>query len=175
MNAQTALHLCLLFGSVSIMSIGGGNSVIPEMHLQSVNLYHWLTGAQFADVFAISQAAPGPSILIVTLIGYKAAGLPGALLATVAMILPAGLIVYAFARSWQGAKEARWRTAFEKGLAPIAVGLILASGVVVSRSADHSIGQYVLTAVATVVFCFTKTNPIIVVGLAGLIGWLGWV
>ena len=68
-----------------------------------------------------------------------------------------------------------WRSAFEHGLAPIAVGLIAASGIIVARGADHTVAQYVLTALATVVFCTTKVQPLVVVGLAGLAGWLGLV
>jgi chromate transporter len=89
MSLETLLRILLLFSSLSLLSIGGGNTVLPEMHTKSVVDYHWLTDSQFADVFAISQAAPGPSILIVTLIGYKAGlsaggevvGIVGALLA----------------------------------------------------------------------------------------------
>ena len=80
MTPATALQLCLLFGGASLMSIGGGNSVVPEIELQAVGTYHWLTRAQFADLFALAQAAPGPSILIVTLVGYSTAGVLGAVL-----------------------------------------------------------------------------------------------
>ena len=99
-SPATALQICLLFGGASLLSIGGGNSVVPEIELQAVGTYHWLTQAQFADLFALAQAAPGPSILIVTLVGYSAAGVMGALLATVAMVLPAGVLVFVFARLW---------------------------------------------------------------------------
>ena len=157
------------------MSIGGGNSVVPEIELQAVGTYHWLTSAQFADLFALAQAAPGPSILIVTLVGYSVAGVAGAVLATLAMVLPAGALVLAFARIWTRVQTSPWRSAFEHGLAPVAVGLIAASGIVVARGADHTLAQYALTALATVVFCTTKVQPILVVGLAGLAGWLGLV
>jgi chromate transporter len=171
----TALQLCLLFGGASLMSIGGGNSVVPEIELQAVGTYHWLTQAQFADLFALAQAAPGPSILLVTLVGYSAAGVVGALLATVAMIAPAGMLVFLFARLWRHVEASPWRVAFEHGLAPVAVGLVAASGVIVARAADHSLAQYGLTALATFAFCATKINPIIIVALAGSIGWLGLV
>ena len=75
MSLETLLRILLLFSSLSLLSIGGGNTVLPEMHTKSVVDYHWLTDSQFADVFAISQAAPGPSILIVTLIAYFASEL----------------------------------------------------------------------------------------------------
>jgi chromate transporter len=178
MSADNLWKIIAMFGMLSVLSIGGGNTVLPEIHRQAVS-NGWLDGKQFADLFAISQAAPGPSTLIVTLIGYKAGGeglggLIGALLATVAMVLPAGVLVYISARFWNAAKEARWRQAVEKGFAPLTVGLVLASGVIVARSADHGYREWALTAVATVIFTCTKTNPLIVVGIAGLIGWLGW-
>ena len=79
MNTTLALQICLLFGTASLLSIGGGNAIVPEIELQAVATYHWLTPQQFADFFALAQAAPGPSILIVTLVGYGAAGIIGAL------------------------------------------------------------------------------------------------
>lgn len=175
MNWATMVQICLLFGGASLLSIGGGNSVIPEIELQAVGAYHWLTQTQFADMFALAQAAPGPSILIVTLVGYSAGGIAGAAIATAAMVAPAGVLVFLFVRLWGKFKDSSWRYAFEHGLAPVAVGLIAASGVIVARAADHSVAQYVLTAIATVVFCTTKVNPIVVVVSAGFIGWLGLV
>ncbi len=75
-RVSTYLQLAGLFGMLSLLSIGGGNVVLPEMHLRAVNDHHWLTSSQFADIFSISQAAPGPSILIVTLVGYAAGSTP---------------------------------------------------------------------------------------------------
>lgn len=175
MTPTTALQIVQLFAMTSLLSIGGGNSVLPEIQLRAVTTYHWLSDARFADLFAIAQAAPGPSILIVTLVGFQAAGVAGALLATAAMVAPAGAVTYAFARFWHRAGEMPWRTAVEMGLAPIGIGLIAASGVVVAISADHGLPQYALTAAATLVFCLTRINPLFVVAAAGLAGWLGLV
>lgn len=181
MNLRTFLHIVMLFSSLSLLSIGGGNTVIPEMHIKSVRDYQWLTDQQFADVFAISQAAPGPSMLIVTLIGYKAGlgaddnivmGIFGAIVATVFMILPAGLLVFFVAQFWEKAKNSPVRTAIEKGFAPLTVGLVLASGYVMSQTADHDWRTYTLTGVCTVIFTVTKLNPLVVVGVAGLLGYL---
>lgn len=169
------VHILILFSSLSLLSIGGGNSVIPELHTKAVASYGWLTDKQFADVFAISQAAPGPSILIVTLVGYKAGGIIGAILATIAMMLPAAALVYFVTCFWQKAEKSPVRRAIEKGFAPLTVGLVLASGYVMARTADHDWRAYVLTAICTAICTFTKINPLFVVGTAGLIGWLGWV
>ena len=175
MNIKTLTQILILFSSLSILSIGGGNTVLPEMHHKAVDGYHWLTDKQFADVFAISQAAPGPSVLIVTIIGYKAAGFPGAILATIAMMLPAGVLVYLVSRVWERAKDMPLRKAIERGLAPLTVGLILASGWVMSKAADHDWRAFLLTGVCTAIFSTTKINPLFIVAAAGLIGWLGWV
>ncbi|MDY6997496.1 MAG: chromate transporter [Actinomycetota bacterium] len=176
---STYLELAMLFGSLSLMSIGGGNVVLPEMHLRAVDDYHWLTSRQFADVFSVSQAAPGPSILIVTLIGYgaglQAGGVPGAILggviATAAMIVPAAGVVLVVTRFWQRAENSKWRIAVEKGFAPMTVGLILATSLVMSRAADHDWRSYLLTAVCVAIFVLTKVNPLVVVATAAVLGY----
>lgn len=177
------LSLLGLFSSLSLMSIGGGNTVLPEMHMRAVNGYHWLTDGQFADIFSISQAAPGPSILIVSLVGYAAGlkvagvlgGVLGGVLATVAMILPAALLMYLVTLSWKRAEKSKWRIAVEKGFAPLTVGLVLATSLVMSRAADHDWRAYLLTAIATVIFVRADVNPLIVVGAAAVVGYLGFV
>ncbi len=182
-EVSTYLQLIVLFGSLSLMSIGGGNAVLPDMHLRSVHQHHWLSDTQFADLFSISQTAPGPSILIVGMIGY-AAGLPvggvlggiiGGFVATAAMVIPAASLVYAITLFWQRAQESKWRIAVEKGFAPLTVGLILASSLVMSRAADHDWRAYLLTAAATVIFVRTETNPLLIVGAAAVLGYLGFV
>ena len=180
---KTMLSLLGLFGSLSLMSIGGGNTVLPEMHLRAVNDHHWLTNGQFADIFSISQAAPGPSILIVSLVGYAAGlhaagvvgGLLGGVVATVAMVLPAALLMYLVTLSWKRAQKSKWRIAVERGFAPLTVGLILATSLVMSRAADHDWRAYLLTVIAIVIFVRTETNPLIVVGAAALVGYLGFI
>ena len=178
---STYLQLIAMFGVLSLLSIGGGNAVLPDMHLQAVKQHHWLSDSQFADVFSISQTAPGPSILIVTMIGYAAGlqtgGIPGAIvggvIATVAMVLPAASLVYAITLFWQKAEQSKWRIAVEKGFAPLTVGLILASSLVMSRAADHDWKAYTLTAVCTLIFVRTKINPLYIVAIAGVIGYFG--
>lgn len=177
----TYVDLVVLFGSLSLMSIGGGNAVLPEMHLRAVNQHHWVTNGQFADLFSISQTAPGPSILIVGMVGYAAGlnvggvlgGILGGVIATAAMVIPAASLVYGITLFWQKAEQSNWRIAVEKGFAPLTVGLILASSLVMSRAADHDWRAYALTAVCTLIFVRTKLNPLLIVAAAGAIGYFG--
>lgn len=179
----TYLQVIGLFATLSLLSIGGGNVVLPDMHQKAVRQEHWVTDNQFADLFSISQAAPGPSILIVGMIGYAAGlqvggvagGVAGGLIAATAMVLPAASLAVLVSRFWQKAEQSRWRIAVEKGFPPLTVGLILASALVMSRAADHDWKAYVLTAVCTLIFVRTKTNPLIIVAAAALIGYLGFV
>lgn len=82
------------FGLMSLFAVGGAAAAVPEMHRIAVDVHHWMTDKQFADAYAIAQLSPGPNVLIVTLIGYAVAGIPGALAATLAMCLPTALLAY---------------------------------------------------------------------------------
>jgi chromate transporter len=175
MNGGTLLQLIVLFSSLSLLSFGGTNTVLPEMHRQAVTVYHWLTDQQFASIYAISQAAPGPSSLIVSLVGLKAAGWVGALVALVAMFIPAAAVTFVASRTWERFRDAKWRIAAEKGLAPITVGLLLASGLVITRAADHGWSALMFTGAATILLVTTRLNPLFVMAAAGILGGLGLV
>ena len=174
MNLLQAWQICATFGAASLLSVGGGNAIVPQLQRETVLAYGWLTATQFADCFAIAQVAPGPSTLLVTLLGYRAAGLAGALLATAAMLVPAALVVWIVTRLWLRSGHARWHTALEHGIAPVAVGLVAASGVTIAISADHSAPQWAVSLVAAVVLTATRVNPICVVLGGGAVGvWMG--
>src|SRR6185437_16288160 len=96
--------LFLVFAPLSLMSFGGSNSVIADIAQQSVALQHWTSEREFADLFALSRAAPGPGSMLAALLGWKIAGLAGALVATISFYAPAALLLYAAARLW-----GRWR------------------------------------------------------------------
>ena len=93
-GANPILSLAFRFGLMSLFAVGGANAAIPEMHRIAVDVQHWMTDTQFADVFAIAQLSPGPNVLIVTLIGYTVAGVAGALVATLAMCVPTAVLAY---------------------------------------------------------------------------------
>ena len=100
-DANPIWTLVWTFGLMSLFAVGGANSAIPEMHRIAVDVQHWMTDKQFADVFAISQLSPGPNVLIVTLIGYSVAGVAGALAATLAMCGPTAILAYYVSRLLQ--------------------------------------------------------------------------
>src|SRR5262245_3355613 len=124
-DIRTLLALALVFVPLSLFSIGGGTALLAEIDHQSVTVHGWTTQREFADLFAISRAAPGPGTMLSTLIGWKVAGLAGALTATLALYLPSSLLAYAVARLWGRWRGSLWHAAVERGLAPIAAGLIL--------------------------------------------------
>ena len=166
-------RLAVLFGSLSLVSFGGGNTVIPAMHREAVSSQHWLTDRQFADLFALAQAAPGPSSLIVSLIGFAAAGITGAVVATVAMLGPSCALMYAAYRAWARLRGTKWQVAIQRGLAPVTVGLVFASALTITRAADHGAAGYLLTAFATILLVRTSVNPLVVMAAAAGLGLLG--
>ena len=144
---QTLWRIAAVFLSLSLVSLGGGNSVLPEIHRAAVQQNGWMTDRQFADIYAIAEAAPGPSSMIVSLVGLKAGGLIGALVAVAAILGPSSLLMYIACRTWDRFRDAKWRIAFERGLGPVSLGLLFSSGFTVVRSSDHSLVAYAITAV----------------------------
>src|ERR1700739_3430217 len=132
---RTLLALALVFAPLSLLSIGGGASLLAEIEHQSVTVHGWTTEHEFADLFAISRAAPGPGTMLSTLIGWKVAGVPGALTATFALYLPSSLVAFGVSKMWGRWRGSPWHGAIERGLAPIAAGLVLAGGLAVLQVA----------------------------------------
>ena len=160
---------------VSLIAIGGVNAVLPELHRQVVENHHWLTDQQFADMFAIASAAPGPNMLVITLIGWHLGGFTGAILSSIALCAPTCLLTYAVASAWERFKDAPWRIAIQAGLVPVTVGLIAASAYLLARAADQNIIAYAVTAVTALLCYFTRINPLWALGTAAALGAVGLV
>lgn len=174
MSIATLIALIAVFASASLVSFGGGNIVLPELHRQAVSVHGWLTDQQFAAVYAISQGSPGPSTgLLAALIGLEAAGFPGAIIAAAAMLVPGAALMFGASMAWERFRAAPWRTAVEQGLAPVSMGLLFAAGVIIVKAADHGWSALAVTAATTIVLVVTRVNPLIVMAAAGLLGWLG--
>jgi chromate transporter len=169
----TLLALAGQFGGLSLLAFGGANAVVPEMHRQAVEAHHWLDDRTFSSLFAIAQAAPGPNFLISTLIGWKAAGLAGALVATVAMMLPSCILTFWVARIWDHHRAARWRLALAGGLAPVTVGLVMASAWLLARAADSNLRLTAITMATATAAYFTRLNPLWWLAAAAALGIVG--
>jgi len=162
-------QLIAIFGPLSLLSLGGGQAVIADIDKQAVDIQGWLTQAEFVDLFAISRAAPGPGSLLSALIGWRVAGVAGAAVAALAFFVPSSLIAYAVARLWNRHKGTVWQGALERGLAPIATGLILAGAFTVLLSSSGSLSPWVIAAAAAAVFILRpKLNPLPVLLAAGI-------
>jgi chromate transporter len=154
-------QLVRLFAVLSVLSVGGGNGVLPDMQNAAVDHYRWLTAHEFLDIFALSRAAPGPGSLIVALIGQRAAGPLGAIVATLAMFGPSCLIVHVAARLWGRTTGAPWRETAERALAPVAVGLTFAAGIALIRTTEDHWTAWAITAGATLLLAMTELHPLV--------------
>ena len=163
------------FAILSLLSIGGANAVIPEIQRRAVEVEHWMTNADFTQLFALSQAAPGPNVLIVSLIGWKVAGVLGGVVALLAMSGPSSILTYAVAHAWERFRDAPWRIAIQRGLAPVTVGLILASGYVLTRAADHNWVAYAITGATLLLASTTRLHPLSLLAVAAALGAFGLV
>ena len=161
------------FGLMSLLAIGGANSTIPEMHRVAVEVRHWMTDAQFADMFAISQLSPGPNVLIVTLIGYHVAGIAGALVATFAMCGPSAVFAYFVSNMLSRSTQSIWPGILQAALVPISIGLMCASGLILTLTSDRSWIAALLTIGAAAVALLTRLNPLWMLVAGGILGFAG--
>jgi len=167
------IELAEQFGVLSFMAIGGVNALLPEIHRRVVDVEQWLSNAEFAQAFAISQAAPGPNLLIVSVIGWKVYGFLGALVATMALCAPAAVLTFAIAHVWDRFRDAPLRAAIQRALAPITVGLVLASGYILARAADETLAAYAITVATALLALVTRVHPLWFLAVAAAIGAFG--
>jgi chromate transporter len=173
--SEALAQLALDFSLLSLITVGGVITVLPEMHRNVVEVHGWMSGAEFAQLFALAQASPGPNILVVSLIGWKVAGLAGAVVATTAVCAPSSILTYAVSKVWQRFQGARWRAVVEDGLVPVTVGLMLAGGYLITLAADHSVLAFVISAATAGIVLTTRIQPLWLLAAGGLLGLAGWV
>ena len=172
MNGGVLWQLATGFAAISMIAVGGGIAVVPEMNRLVVDVHGWMSDARFAQLFALAQAAPGPNVLVVGLIGWQVAGLSGMLVATAAMTVPSGLLAYAFSRLRTRLRgNARLRLV-EAGLVPIAVGLILASGLILGQLSASGWLAVALTLGSTIFVWRSDRSPLWVLGAGAILGAL---
>ena len=164
------VELALYFMLLSLISVGGMPSVLPEMQRYVVDVKGWITPQDFMQLFAVGQAAPGPNILIVSLVGWKIAGLGGALLALAAMCGPAGVLAWWVAGLWDRFKGSPWRTAIQRAIAPIVVGLILSGGFILATPGAPDWRLWLIAAATAAGMLLTQINPLWFLAAGGALG-----
>ena len=177
------LNLFSHFLLLSLMSIGGAISTTPEMHRFLVEQHHWLTQAQFNDSIAIAQAAPGPNVLFVALMGWNvgmnagspAAAVLGVLVTMSGILIPSTFLTY-FASQW-GHRNRHLRVvrAFKQGMAPLVIALLMATAWILASAGGHGTADWrlwLLSLASCVIIWRTKLHLLWVLGAGALIGAL---
>ena len=167
---MSLVELALYFGLLSVISVGGMPSVMPEMQRFVVDVKGWLTPADFLQAFAVGQAAPGPNVLIASLIGWKVAGLAGALVALGAFCLPAAVIAWWVAELWDRFKDSPWRRTVQRAIAPIVVAMILSGGVVLATPGSPDWRLWLIAGGSAAGMIVTNLNPLWLLAAGGVLG-----
>jgi chromate transporter len=179
-DAGALLKVFGTFLGLSLFSIGGGNTLLTEYHHLSVERFCWLTSGQFNDLYALAEAAPGPSSMLVGLLGMGAAWREGplwalftAFAAEAAILLPSTLLVVVVCLSWNRFRHSPWRQAFERAMGPISLGVLLAVGVKILRLSDTNPAGVVVSLVVCALALQTRLSPLWMMAVAGVLGGLG--
>lgn len=154
------LTLALVFTQLSLLAFGGGNAILPEMQHQIVEVHQWLSGTEFSAMFAMAQAAPGPNMMIVPLIGWHVAGPAGLFITSLAKFGPSSVVTIFALKLWNNFKDHPLRERFEYALKPITVGLVLVSAYII---ADASAQNWLLGGIiiiSTLMSLFKKIHPL---------------
>jgi chromate transporter len=180
------------FLSLSLLAVGGAITTAPDMHRYLVTQQHWLSEAQFTSSIALAQAAPGPNVLFIALFGWQvglnaaaSSGMPswasallGVTLTMVGTLLPSTILTFSVARWGHRTRERRVVRAFKQGMAPLVVGILLATGVILATnqgtSPDHW-PLWLLAAVTALLVWRTRIHLLWLLGAGAVLGGLGWV
>ncbi len=176
-SALSPADLLGLFGQflvLSLLAVGGAITTAPEMHRYVVTQHQWITDAQFTASVAIAQAAPGPNVLFVAVIGWNVAGPLGALATMGGIMLPSTALSLWATRWGQARRETRGVRAFTTGMAPLTLGLLLATGWVLAGPAAGHWGTMLLVAATVLVMLRTHLSPMWAVAAGAVVGAAGW-
>ena len=163
----------MLFSQLSLLAVGGGNTILPEMQRQVVDVHHWMNQRAFAALFALAQASPGPNMLISTLIGWRLAGGWGAAVATASLFGPPAVLTFCTSRAWERFRDRPWRRRIQAGLTPVTVGLVMAAAIRLGLSSAHNGGTALIFAVTTSLLVTGRANPLFLLAAAAFLGAVG--
>ncbi len=170
---MTVLHLIWTFAQLSVLGFGGGKGIIPQMHADAVDRYHWISSQQFTQFYTIGKLVPGPTTIFAALVGYAATParpLLGAAAAALAMFVPSSAIMVAFDAFWERFQASPWRLIISRGLAPAIVGLVWSSVETIARGTPAGAVPYVVAAVVAFLMLRTKIGAPLLIVLAGAVG-----
>jgi chromate transporter len=166
----TLLRLALVFGSLSIIGFGGGKGIIPQMHEDAVNQFQWVTSEQFAQFYAIGKLVPGPTTIFGALVGYRAAGYAGAVIAIAALFLPSSVLIVVAGAAWRRFSFSRWKEIVSMGLAPVVIGLVWSSAFTIGRGAVHGPVEIIVALVVTTLTLRTQLSAPLLIALGAAVG-----
>jgi chromate transporter len=163
------LHLFLVFSLLSVLALGGGNSVLPEMRHMTVHQLHWLTDDQFRSIYSLGQVVPGPNMLMVLVIGYKLAGWLGMSVVGIAFFVPDFIIALSINRLWIRLGDWPWRLSIQRGLAPVAIGLMISGTYTIAHLSVVDLPTLAIALVVFGILTWRHINPGILVLLGGAV------
>jgi chromate transporter len=167
------LQLMLHFMMLSLLAVGGAITTAPDMQRWLVQQQGWLTDAQFSASVALAQAAPGPNILFVALLGWSTAGAAGLLATMVGIMAPSSLLTVAVARWGRARRDALLLRAFTAGMAPITIGLLLSTGWILAQATHNAWGSAALIAATVWATARSKLAPLWLIGGGAVLGAFG--
>ena len=167
------LSLAAIFTELSLLAFGGGYAILPEMQRQVVEVHHWMSAQQFSAMFALAQAAPGPNLMVVSLIGWHMAGWPGVLVTTLAKFGPSSVLAGVALQVWDRFRDRPWRRVVQAGLVPVTAGLVAASAAIITVASAQSWGLAVIAAGCAGVMIATKMHPLLVLAAGAVVGLSG--
>ena len=168
------------FALMSLLAVGGGTAVLPEMKHDTVERHHWVSDTQFAEIYSLGQLAPGPNMTCVSLIGYEVSGLAGLIAVLFAFFFPACLLCYFVSQVWDAAEGSPWRDAVQRGMAPIVIGLMLAGCYALGKTAsfnpakgwDYNLLTLAIGTAVAIVLSLTRINPALTILAGGVAGYI---
>ena len=162
------ISLAWVFALLSILAVGGGTAVLPEMQRMTVDQFHWVTDKQFRDIYSLGQVAPGPNMLMVLVIGYRVAGYLGSVIVAFAFFLPDCLLTLFVNRLWIRFSGSPWRQTIQRAMAPVAIGLMLSGTYSIARLSIHNLMSLAIGTITMAVLMWRRVNPLLLISAGGI-------
>lgn len=160
MNISLVTSLFVTFALMSLIAIGGANALLPELQRQIVDVHGWMTAEAFINTYTVAQVAPGPNVLIISLIGWKVGGFWGMVAATLGITVPPALMTFAVGRTLAAFAQHPIVKILREALVPMAIGLVIASGLIMARTADHHWLLVLISLGSAALIALTPKNPL---------------